>query len=489
MTAGLIVSIIVLYFILLWLISYFTSKHANNDTFFVANKKSSWILVAFGMIGGSLSAVTFLSVPGWVKASQFSYMQMVFGYFFGYLVITHLLLPLYYKLNLTSIYTYLEQRFGKSSYLMGALSFLVSRMIGSSMRMYLVLLALDSLLFKPLGWNVPFGLIALVTVALVWLYTYQGGIKTIIWTDTLQTTFMLLSVLVTIYYIANHLSVGVFDLWNSVAQSEYSQVFFWDDVNSKKFFWKNFLGGMFITIAMTGLDQDMMQKNITCKTLGDAQKNMFWFSIVLIVVNFLFLFLGASLFLYAQQVGFLIPEKTDLLFSSLVFSEHLPLVVAVFFTIGLISIAYSSSDSSLTSMTTSICHDILRLRDNSESSVALRKKMHILVSLISVVVIVFFKQINNESVISELFKIAGYTYGPLLGLFSFGLLSKRQVKDTWVPLIFILAPALCYLLNTYSKILFDGYEIGFELLLINAGITMIYLWLISKPSYSMNNLF
>lgn len=479
MNAPLIVCIIVLYFILLWVISYYTSKGANNDTFFSANKKSSWYLVAFGMIGGSLSAVTFMSVPGWVKSAQFSYMQMVFGYFFGYLVITYVLLPLYYKMNLTSIYTYLEKRFGFWSYKLGALSFLISRMIGSSVRMYLVLLALDSLLFKPIGLDVPFGITTLVTVGLVWFYTYKGGIKTIVWTDTLQTTFMILSVLVTIFYIGEEMQLSVTQLFKKVQSSEYAQIFFFEDMNDKKFFLKNFLGGMFITIAMTGLDQDMMQKNLTCKSLPEAQKNMQWFSLVLIGVNFLFLFLGATLFIYSAQIGFVQPQKTDLLFPALAFSSHLPTVVSVFFAIGLISIVYSSSDSSLTSMTTSFCHDILGVRDNSETSIKLRQKSHILVALVSVAVIVIFKQFNNDNVINELFKIAGYTYGPLLGLFTFGILTKRQIKDTWVPIIFIVAPSICYVINMYSKQLFNGYEIGFELLLINAAITILYLGAIS----------
>lgn len=404
------------------------------------------------------------------------------GYFFGYLVITHVLLPLYYKMKLTSIYTYLENRFGNWSYKMGAISFLISRMIGSSVRMYLVLLALDSLLFKPLGWNVPFGLTAFITVALVWLYTFKGGIKTIIWTDTLQTTFMLLAVVITIIYIGDEMQMSMYNLFQQVQSSDYSQIFFWDDANSKKYFWKNFLGGMFITIAMTGLDQDMMQKNLSCKNLPEAQKNMRWFSVVLIGVNYLFLFLGATLFIYASYVSFAIPEKTDLLFSSLVFSPHFPAIVSVFFTIGLISIVYSSSDSSLTAMTTSFCHDIMGIRDNSDTSIALRKKVHMLVSLVSVVVIVVFKEFNNDEVISELFKIAGYTYGPLLGLFTFGLLSKRWVQDKWVPFIFILAPAMCYYINLNSKTWFNGYEIGFELLLINALISIIFLFLISNSN-------
>ncbi len=480
MNSGIIITIIVLYFILLYVISYFTSRNANNDTFFSANHQSKWYVVAFGMIGGSLSAVTFMSVPGAVTTSFFSYMQMVFGYFFGYLVITHLLLPLYYKLNLTSIYSYLEKRFGKWSYKLGAISFLVSRMIGSSVRMYLVILALDRILFKSMGWDIPFGVTVFVTIALVWLYTNKGGIKTIVWTDTLQTTFMVLAVIITIVYIAKEMDLSMFQLYAKVQASDYSKIFFWEDMNDKKFFLKNFLGGAFITIAMTGLDQDMMQKNLTCHNLKEAQKNMRWFSFVLVAVNYLFLFLGAVLFIYAAHISFAIPEKTDLLFPALANSIHLPQIVSIFFVIGLISIVYSSSDSSLTAMTTSFCYDIIDVRGNSETDIKLRKKMHMLISLVSVAVIVMFKEFNKDNVINELFKVAGYTYGPLLGLFSFGIFSKRLVKDSLVPFIFIISPLICYFLEKYSKELFNGYEIGFELLPINGLITIFFLMLISN---------
>ncbi len=468
------------YFFVLFLISIFTSKKADNTTFFSANRSSPWYLVAYGMIGASLSGLTFLSIPGAVKSDSFSYMQIVFGYFFGYVIISQILLPIYYKNNLVSIYTYIEERFGKWSYKTAAITFLVSRMLGSSLRMYLVALVLDHVLIKPLQWDVPFAVTVLISIALVWVYTFKGGIKTIVFTDTLQTTFMILSVVCTIYFIAQAMHLNIGDLFIKIQQQSYSKIFFIHDINDSKHFIKNFLSGVFITVVMTGLDQDMMQKNLTCKNLQESQKNMRWFSVVLVVINYVFLCFGAALFMFSEYISFPIPEKTDLLFSSLAFSHYLPGITAFLFIIGLIAAAYSSADSALTAMTTSVCYDILGVRENNHKSINIRKLTHILVSITSVLVILLIHQIQAPNAISILLKIAGYTYGPLLGLFAFGIFTKKKLAEPLVPIIFILSPLACYLLKEFERVIFSHYTIGFELLLINGLLTYILLWTVSK---------
>lgn len=468
------------YFAVLMLVSFFTSKGADNDTFFIGGHKSPWYLVAFGMIGASLSGVTFISVPGWVGASKFSYMQMVMGYFFGYMVVALVLMPLYYRLNLTSIYSYLEERFGFYSYKTGAAFFLLSRTIGASFRLFLVAQVLQYLVFDQ--WGVPFSITVLITILLIWLYTFKGGIKTIVWTDSLQTLFMLIAVGISIYYISNELNLDFNSLVSTVQDSEYSKVFFFEDWNDKRHFLKQFLSGMFITIVMTGLDQDMMQKNLSCKNIKEGQKNMFSFSIVLILVNFVFLSLGALLFIYASENGIEIPTKTDNLFPEIA-TQHLSTFAGIFFILGLVAAAYSSADSALTALTTSVCIDFLDIGNREEKKkIQLRKRVHVLVSFVLFVVILIFNVINDESVISSLFKAAGYTYGPLLGLYSFGLIMKRSVKDKWVPLICILSPILSYLMNLYSEELFNGYQFGFEILLVNGILTFIGLFLISQKN-------
>lgn len=476
----LIISAFILgYFLLLILVSIFTSKGANNDDFFSGKRQSHWFLVAFGMIGASLSGVTFISVPGWVGDSQFSYMQVVFGYFFGYIVIATVLMPLYYRLNLVSIYTYLNDRFGYYSYKTGASFFILSRTIGSAFRLFLVANVLQLLVFD--SWNVPFYVTVSITIILIWLYTFKGGIKTIVWTDTLQTLFMLLSVGITIYVISDRLDLSFSGMITEVKNSSYSQIFFFDDWNDKRHFVKNFLSGMFITIVMTGLDQDMMQKNLTCKNIGDAKKNMFTFSFILIAVNLAFLVLGALLFIYANKIGLVIPERTDNLFP-LIASEHLPTFAGILFIIGLIASAYSSADSALTALTTSICIDFLSIdtKTNDKKEI-LRKRVHLLVSFAMFLTILVFSLVSNESVISSVFKAAGYTYGPLLGLYTFGLFTKKSVKDKWVPLICIIAPILSFLLNAYSVELLNGYKFNFEILIVNGILTFLGLLIISKP--------
>lgn len=481
MTPTSILILIACYFGLLVLISYFTGKEDSNAAFFKANKSAPWYLVAFGMIGASLSGVTFISVPGAVEAKQFGYLQVVFGYFFGYLIIAYVLLPLYYKLNLTSIYTYLRDRFGNVSYKTGSIAFLISRTVGASFRLFLVAKVLQLLVFDL--FDIPFAITVIITIALIWLYTFRGGIKTIIFTDTLQTLFMLVSVVVTIIFLASALDLNsIGDVISNAKESKLSKVFYFEDGNDAQYFWKSFLSGIFITITMTGLDQDMMQKNLTCRNLKDAQKNMVSFSIVLIFVNILFLVLGLMLTQYAEIHN--ISATKDDLFATIAMLPEIGVVTSAFFLLGLIAAAYSSADSALTSLTTSFCIDIIEIEHKPENErKRIRKQIHIAFSVVLIVVILLFDLIFKDvSVIWELFKAAGYTYGPLLGLFAFGLLTKSQVKDKYVWIIAVIAPLLSYILNLYSKELFNGYEIGFEILIINGLLTFLGLLLIKKKT-------
>ncbi|AXP81804.1 Sodium/glucose cotransporter [Mariniflexile rhizosphaerae] len=480
MSATQIILLIAAYFGMLIIISYFTGKENSNDAFFKANKSAPWYLVAFGMIGASLSGVTFISVPGWIEASQFSYMQVVFGYIVGYLVIGTVLLPLYYKLNLTSIYTYLEERFGNYAYKTGASFFLISRVVGSSFRLYLVANVLQIILFDELG--IQFWQTVTITVALIWLYTFKSGIKTIIWTDTLQTLFMLIAVGVSIYYVSTDLGISGGNLLGYILDSDLSKTFFFDDYKSENYFWKQFISGAFIAIVMTGLDQDMMQKNLTCKSLKDAQKNMFWFTIVLTIVNFIFLSLGLLLTVYAQQLG--IDAHKDALFPILA-KNHLGVGIFIFFLIGLIAAAYSSADSALTALTTSFSIDILDIEKKYDTAkqITIRKQIHILISLLLILVIVAFKYIiKDESVIAKLFVFAGYTYGPLLGLYSFGLFTKWQVKDKLVPVIAILSPILSYIISINSLKWLD-FDFGFFILILNGFLSFLGLILIRRKQH------
>ncbi len=479
MSSAVIAGIVALYFLFLLLIARITSKGADNSSFFVGNKNSPWYLVAFGMIGTSLSGVTFISVPGWVGTSQFSYLQMVLGYLLGYLVVANVLMPLYYRLNLTSIYTYLEQRFGFWSYKTGAFYFLLSRTIGAAFRLYLVANVLQIAIFD--DWNIPYYLTVAITILLIWVYTAKGGIKTIVWTDSLQTLFMLLAVGVAIYQIRDQLDLGFSELLSTVKASDYSQVFFFDDWRASNFFWKQFLSGAFITIVMTGLDQDMMQKNLSCKNIKEAKWNMFSMSIVLVFVNVLFLGLGALLFIYSNQNGIEIPAKTDELFPSLALGNTLGIAVSVFFILGLIAAAYSSADSALTALTTSVCVDFLAVEKKPElEAQRTRKTTHIIMSFVLYLVILIFSFISDGSVISSLFKVAGYTYGPLLGLYAFGLLHKIELKDKWVPLICLICPIICYVIQLNSEVWLNGYKFGFELLMLNGLLTYIGLHLLRK---------
>ena len=472
-----ILILILSYFSVLIIFSYFTGKKevSNNDSFFKANKQSPWYLVAFGMIGSSLSGVTFISVPGKVEGSQFVYFQIVLGYIIGYFIIATVLLPLYYKLNLTSIYTYLEDRFGKYAYKTGAWFFIISRTVGSNLRLLLVADVLQTLVFEPLG--ISYWITVTATILLIWLYTFKSGIKTIIWTDTLQTFFMLLSVGICIVVVSDDLGLNISNFSTFIADSSFSKTIFLDDFSKPTYFWKQFLSGIFIAIVMTGLDQDMMQKNLTCKTLKDAQKNMFWFTIVLTIVNFFFLVLGLLFTEYALKYG--IDAHGDALFPILA-NKHLGIVVAFSFLLGLIAAAYSSADSALTSLTTSFSIDILDIEKKYDvaKQVTIRKRIHLMFVVISIFVILFFKYaFNDSSIIDKVLKFAGFTYGPLLGLYSFGLFTKWKVKDALVPVVAISAVIFSLLLNNYS---FDwfGFNFGFEILIVNGLLTFLGLILI-----------
>lgn len=478
MTPTLIFISFLAYTILLFAVTWITTRKANNESFFIGNKASPWFVVAYGMIGASLSGVTFMSVPGWVGETQFSYLLVVAGYLIGYTVIATVLMPMYYKLNLTSIYSYLEQRFGFWSYKTGAFFFLLSRTIGASFRMFLVVNVLQVFVFD--AWNIPFIVTVSIFIALIILYTLKGGIKTIIWTDTLQTTFMLLAVGLSIYLISKDLQFDFRHLISTVWNSDYSDIVV-TDWHSKQYFLKQILSGAFIAIVMTGLDQEMMQKNLSCRNIHDAQKNMFSFSIVLVFVNLMFLFLGAVLYIYSTKHGIELPARTDDLFPMIAIKYLGPLAGLVFI-IGLISAAYPSADGALTSLTTSFTIDFLGLNKredlNEEQKKNLRYKVHFAFALLLLLVIVLFRAINDRAVIDKLFTVAGYTYGPLLGLYAFGLFTRFQVKDKLVPYVAISSPIFCYLLSDYSEVLMNGYKFGFELLIINGLYTFVGLWLL-----------
>ncbi len=482
----LIISVFVIYTILILFIAHLTSRKSDNETFFTGNMKSPWFVVAYGMIGASLSGVTFMSVPGNVYSSQFTYLGIVFGYIIGYAVIAFLLLPLYYKLNLTSIYTYLEMRFGKQSEKTGALFFIISRLFGSALRMYLVVFVLYEFVFR--AWGVPFWIPAVVFIVFILIYTFKGGIKTVVWTDTLQTTFLLLAAIITVVCTLKSLDMSIPDLLAASSDSGLTKVFE-TDPNHNKFWLKQILSGAFITIVMTGLDQDMMQKSLTCKSLRDAQKNVMTSSLLFIFVNLIFLCLGASLIYYAQQTGYQLPVNesgvvvNDKIFPSIAFSFSK--FTSVVFVLGLVAAGYSSADGTLTALTTTTCYNLLNFNgrdDLSESQkTKFRKYIHIGFAILYLLVIIAFRPFHNQSLIDKVFEIAGYTYGPLLGLYSFGLFVKNRVpNDKLVPYIAIISPILSYLLNIYSKQLFNGYQFGFEILIVNGLITFTALFAVSK---------
>ena len=494
MSAGTILVIIIIYFGVLILISNLVSKKSSdNDTFFKANKNSKWYLVAFGMIGTALSGVTFISVPGNVGSpeSQFSYFQFVLGNAIGFLIIAKVLLPLYYRMNLTSIYGYIEQRLGIVSYKTAASIFLISRTIGSAFRLYLVVIVLQRYVFD--FFNVPFAVTVLISLGLIFAYTYRGGLKTIIITDTLQTFFLVSSVFLTIIFICQSLDLSAIEAFEAVKNSNYSKIFFYEDYLKGNFVLKQILGGIFVTIAMVGLDQDLMQKNLSCKNIGEAQKNMFTFTGIFVVINIFFLSVGALLYLFATKNNIEIPmvngvARTDYLFPEIAFN-HLAIFPAIIFLLGLTAATFATTDSALTALTTSFCVDFLNMDKTENASnpknVKNRHLVHLGFSLLMFLVIIVFNSLNDQSVVTMIFKVASYTYGPLLGLYAFGLFMKsKTVHDKFVPFICVISPLICFLLAKNSAAIFGNYVIDNELIIINGLITFIGLLLISKPATS-----
>lgn len=493
MSPIILLSFLVIYFGVLLAVAHFTSKgSADNATFFVANRNSKWYMVAFGMIGTALSGVTFISVPGAVGASDFSYFQFVLGNAVGFVIIAYVLLPLYYRMKLTSIYTYLEERFGVITYKTGAGIFLVSRTIGSAFRLYLVAIVLQHFIFDE--WNIPFAVTVTICLLLIWLYTNKGGLKTIIVTDTLQTTFLVAAVILSIFFMARGLDFGIVETFEAVKESSYSKIFFWEDFVGSKFnFWKQFLGGVFITIAMTGLDQDLMQKNLSMGTIKEAQKNMITFTSVFVVINIFFLAVGALLYIFAAQNGIDVNALAtkDYLYPEIALN-HLAIVPAIIFMMGLTAATFATTDSALTALTTSYCVDFLNFNKkenpNDPSLVRQRNYVHLGFSVVMLLVILVFKLINDESVVTAIFTAASYTYGPLLGLFVFGLLTKRAVNDKLVPYIAVAAPVLLFLINKYIVSVYTSYVIGLDLIIINGAITFLLLLLTSPGKASIKQL-
>ncbi|MCI7069394.1 MAG: sodium:solute symporter [Bacteroides pyogenes] len=469
---------IAVYFIVLFAISYVTGKKADNAGFFTGNRQSSWYVVAFAMIGASISGVTYISVPGMVAGSGFGYLQMVMGFIVGQLVIAYVLVPLFYKMNLVSIYEYLENRFGMRSYRTGAWFFFVSKMLGASVRLFLVCLTLQLLVFDPL--RLPFLLNVTITVLLVWLYTFRGGVKSLIWTDSFKTLCLVVSVGLTIYYITGELRLSFGEMLGAIADSDMSRLFFFDDVNDRQFFFKQFLAGIFTTIAISGLDQDMMQRNLSCKNSKDSQKNMVVSICLQFVVILMFLMLGVMLYLFAADQGLTV-EKGDELFPMIATGDYFPVFVGVLFIIGLVSSAYSAAGSALTALTTSFTIDILGAKGKSDEALtSTRKRVHVAMAVLMGVTIFVFNSLNNTSVIDAVYTLASYTYGPILGLFAFGIFTKRQVRDRYIPLVAIVSPLLCLVLQLNSEAWFGGYRFSYELLLFNAFFTFLGLCLFIK---------
>ena len=493
MTTTIIATVLISYFLILVIISFLTSRKMSSLSFFTGDKQSPWYLVAFGMIGASLSGVTFISVPGKVYSESMAYFQIVLGYVIGYIVIAKILMPLYYKMNLVSIYQFLKDRFGNTSYKTGAAYFILSRTLGSAIRLYLATFVLQLFLFEDLG--IPYWLTALITVLLIWVYTFKGGIKTIVYTDTFQTFFLVSAVVICTFIIANFLNVDLIGLYNKISskvninQESMTKIFYWDDAKSPLFFPKQFLGGMFLAIAMTGLDQDLMQKNLTCKSLKEAQKNMFSFTAVLVFVNFLFLLLGGALYVFSEQKGIALPQingkiVTDHVFPTLALN-HFGTIAGVFFLLGITASSYASADSALAALTTGFCVDFLDYETKSEKFQKHSKFIvHIGFSLLFLIIILLTRSYiiyNPDSdIIGAILTIAGYTYGPLLGLFSFGILTKRKLNEIYVPFICILSPIICYVISINSTSILFGYRFSHELLILNGLLTFIGLYFISK---------
>ena len=467
------------YFIILLIVANRTSRNSNNESFFIGNRSSNWMLVAFGMIGTSLSGVTFVSVPGAVGKESFAYFQITLGYLIGYAIIAYVLLPIYYRLNVTSIYNYLSTRFGFRSYKTGSAFFILSRTLGATARLYLVVEILQYSILE--SFHVPFWLTTVIILIMILLYTYKGGVKTIVWTDTLQTTCMLAGLIICVFFILNKMGLSFTDSIHQINQKGYGKIFF-TDINSKLFFVKQILAGAFITITMTGMDQEMMQKNLSVRTLTNSKKNVLTLSFILAIVLLLFLFLGGLLYLYAGQQN--VTVTGDKLFPEIAL-HHMPPLISVIFIIALISALFPSADGAITALTSSFCIDILGMKRREDwtelEKKKVRQKIHLTVAFIFLVFVMIFKWVNDPSMISVILKVAAYTYGPLLGLFSFGILTKRKVIDKFVPIVCVLAPIICFFLDKFQKDIFGKYEIGLELLIINGLLTFIGLYLISKP--------
>lgn len=481
MSATILFIVLVCFFAMVFAISHFTSKNSNNDTFFTGNRRSPWYVVAFAMIGTTISGVTFISVPGEVGNSGWTYLQFLLGNFVGYWVIALVLIPLYYKLNLVSIYTYLDQRFGVRSYKTGSFFFLVSRTIGASFRMYLVAGVLQIAFFDALG--IPFWVTVAIAIFMIWAYTFRAGIKTVIWTDSLQTTLLLASVVLSTILISRQLDMNFGEMVKAIDEHPYSKIFDWD-WRSKTNFFKQFMAGLGIVIVMNGLDQDMMQKSLTCKNQKEAQKNLYWFSLAFILTNILFLSLGVMLYMYSQIKGIPFTGKSDEFFPFLALN-YFGTIAGVLFLLGIVSATYSSSDSALTALTTSFSIDFLNLDSKKQDAKATRMKVHIGFSVLMFFVIILFRIINDESVVTAVFRVAGYTYGPLLGLFAYGILTKKQIHDQYVPYLGVLSPVLTYIINVNSEAWLGGYKFGFELLLLNGLIMFIGLVLLTKREKTM----
>lgn len=481
MNSYIILLIIAAYFGLLLLIASITGKKGSgNEAFFLGNRKSPWYIVALGMIGTSISGVTFVSVPGMVRGMDMTYMQMVFGFFFGYIIVAKVLLPLYYRLNLTSIYTYLESRMGNRAYKTGASFFLLSKTIGAAARLYLVVLILQTYVFA--AWDIPFGVTVAGSILLIWLYTYRGGVKTIIWTDTLQTICFIAMLIVIIWQVKDVMHTDSCGLVQTLIDSPHFRIFEFSDWHSTQHFVKQFLSGIFIVIVMTGLDQDMMQKNLSCKTLKESQKNMYWYGFAFTPVNFLFLSLGVLLLTLAGRLNIALPSLNDDILPMYCTSGILGESILIFFTIGIIAAAFSSADSALTALTTTFCVDILGIHKvEAQKAKKTRLKVHLLISVLFALIIIIFKAINNRSVIDAIYVIASYTYGPLLGLFSFGLFTRMVPRDKLVPYICIASPVICYVAD---KLVFayTGYRFGYEILMINGLLTFMGLWLATSKT-------
>ena len=478
MSPVLLFSFVIGYFLILLTVAWYTGKNSDNHSFFIGNKNSNWMLVAFGMVGTSLSGVTFVSVPGAVAKESFAYVQITIGYLIGYLLIAYVLLPLYYRLNLTSIYNFLSSRLGYRSYKTGSSFFILSRVLGATARLYLVVNILQEAILN--SFNIPFWATTLIILVMILLYTYEGGVKTIVYTDTLQTSCMLLGLVICVFYILSQLHMGFGESLQVMGEKGYSNIFVFDP-NSKLFFVKQIIAGAFITVTMTGMDQEMMQKNISVKNLKDSQKNVLSMAVVLATVIVIFLFLGGLLYMYAETLN--INVTGDKIFPTIAL-QHMPPFVSVIFIIALISALFPSADGAITALTSTFCIDILgiqRRKDLSESSQKkIRQRVHLSFAAIFLLFVMVFKWVNDPSMIGLLLKIAAYTYGPLLGLFTFGILTKKQVNDSLVPYVCVAAPVICFFLDKYQKLLLGNFEIGLELLIINGAITFLGLLLITK---------